>query len=442
LFYPNDLAISCCVIVFFVGHRELILEVNCWAIFGVFSRSQANGGMTRMDYLDALSPEVRWTLGLIVAWLSGEFAARWAGLPRISIYALLGFLLGPSQLGVLPSTDSSGIYLLAEIGFALVLFEFGYHINLAWLRSNLWLSFSGLLAGGATAALGYTLARWYEISQSNSLLIAALAMASSPAGVMSVVNETRSAGQVTERVLHLCFILSVLSTFACMLIPKFSRWYDSGVPEWALLENVLLLAGSLLLGIAFSVVLPFLLRRLKNLAKDGTVVFALAVVLIVVLAEAMEFSVILASLSFGVATRYRRLHADQARRNFGVLGELLGVLLFVVVASKLHWRSVWTAWQLGLIAIAGRLLMQTAAVMLFAPISGISWRKGLWSGLALSPFSVLVIFLIDQGRDIDTSLGDEVSGLGAMLLGLHIVGPIFCKGALVCARETSKHTPH
>ena len=47
--------------------------------------------------------------------------------------------------------------------------------------------------------------------------LAALAMASSPAGILRVVHELRSAGQVTERVMHLTAINCMLSVLALKL---------------------------------------------------------------------------------------------------------------------------------------------------------------------------------------------------------------------------------
>ena len=41
--------------------------------------------------------ELAWPLALAVAWIAGEFGHRWTGLPRISIYGLVGFILANLQ---------------------------------------------------------------------------------------------------------------------------------------------------------------------------------------------------------------------------------------------------------------------------------------------------------------------------------------------------------
>ena len=63
------------------------------------------------------------------------------------------------------------------------------------------------------------------------LAIASLAMASSPAGILRVVHELRSAGQVTERVMHLTAINCLLSVFALKVVMGSRTLWVSG--DWS-----------------------------------------------------------------------------------------------------------------------------------------------------------------------------------------------------------------
>ncbi len=80
-----------------------------------------------------------WPVGIAIAWLFGEIGLRWLSLPRISSYGIAGFFLASSQFGVLPSPDNAFLPGLANLAFALILFELGYRINLRWLRANPWI---------------------------------------------------------------------------------------------------------------------------------------------------------------------------------------------------------------------------------------------------------------------------------------------------------------
>ena len=44
------------------------------------------------DFL-AILTSLAWPFAITVAWLVGEFGQRWTGLPRISFYGLVGFVL-------------------------------------------------------------------------------------------------------------------------------------------------------------------------------------------------------------------------------------------------------------------------------------------------------------------------------------------------------------
>ena len=146
--------------------------------------------------------DVAWPLAILLAWFVGEVGHQWLRLPRISSYALVGFIFAPSQLGLLPQMQPS-MLLLANIAFGLLLFECGYRINLRWLKSNPWISAASLTEASLTFAAVYFVSDYFDQSVSTSLLLAALSMASSPATIVRVINEQRSSGQVTERILHL-----------------------------------------------------------------------------------------------------------------------------------------------------------------------------------------------------------------------------------------------
>ena len=142
-------------------------------------------------------------IAMAIAWLAGEFGQRFTGLPRISFYGLVGFALASPQIGVLPAPDSGPVALLADIAFGLILFELGYRINLRWLHANPWLGVAGLAESLLTFAVVYLVAIAFGSPQLIALMMAALSMGTSPATVVRVINEQRSSGQVTERVLHL-----------------------------------------------------------------------------------------------------------------------------------------------------------------------------------------------------------------------------------------------
>jgi Kef-type K+ transport system membrane component KefB len=385
-----------------------------------------------------LAADLAWPFAIALAWVAGELGHRWTRLPRVSLYGLMGFLLGHAQLGILPAAHSGVVMLIANIAFGLILFEFGYRINLRWLRANPWLAASGLLEAGATFLAVYAVATAFGMPVLSSLLLGSLAMSTSPAAVMRVINEQRSSGQVTERVLHLSALNCVLAVFAFKVIVGFWTFETSGKLWPAISNSLVVLAVSAAVGAAFGMGVPALLRRLGRLTRDATLTFAIAVMLLVAIAHAFKFSPVLAALTFGFVARHRRVTLNQTQRNFGALGDLLAIVLFVFVATTLEWHRVWAGLGLGLALVGVRLLTKVIPVAALARVSGVSWRKGMLSGLALMPISVFVILLLEQARYLGIDLIDQLAPLAAATLLLELVGPVVTQRALIAAGESSE----
>lgn len=386
------------------------------------------------EFLSVLT-SLAWPFAITLAWLVGEFGQRWTGLPRISFYGLVGFILAAPQLGILPLPEGGTTLLLADVGFGLILFELGYRINLRWLRTNPWIGVTGLVEAGLTFVGVYLVANAFGAALIDRLMLASLSMATSPATVVRVINEQKSSGQVTERALHLCALNCVLAVFAfnaTVGLWIFRTFEDVGDALW---NSLVVLGVSAFTGAVFGLVVPGVLRLLGKLAQDATVAFALAVILLVAITYTLGLSPVVAALAFGLAARHRRVAFSQAQRNFGALGELLTVVLFVFAASTLDWRRVWAGALLAVALVLVRLLAKTAGVTAFAHLSGISWRKGALTGVALTPLSVFVILLIEHARHAGVQVVEELRAVAAVTMLLEVFGPIILQRALVWARE-------
>ena len=171
-------------------------------------------------------------------------------------------------------------------------------------------------------------------------------------------------------------------------------------------------------------------------SRDGTLAFALAVVLLVAITSVLPLSPVLAALTFGLVARHRRISLSPAQRNFGVLGDLLTVLMFFFVATKVQVEHVSGGIALGLLLVLVRAVVKVAVCTLFARVSGISARKGALSGLALTPMAVFAIILMEQTRWIGVDLFDSLAPLAAVMLLLDVAGPILTQRAVVWANET------
>lgn len=389
----------------------------------------------------ALPVTLAWPLAAAAAWVLGELGHRWSGLPRVSFYGLVGFLLGHDQLGLLPDSHDPGLMLLANVAFGLVLFEFGHRIHLRWLVHNPWLALTGVLEALLTLAAVTTLMQAFGQPLLTSLMVGSLAMATSPAALMRVINERRAGGQVTERSLHLAAIDCVLAVVAFKLVLGLETYERLGSPWPALWNSAVVLLVSVALGAVFGAAVPALLRRTGRLTQDATVAFALGVLLLVALTHSLKFSPILATLTFGLVARHRRVVLTPTQRNFGALGDLLAVPLFMLVASMLSWQQALSGLALGLGLLLVRAAVKLGVVSLLARPAGIPLRKGVLTGVAMMPISVFVILMLEQSRVLGISFLDQAAPLAAATLLLELLGPVAVQWALTRAGETPAADP-
>lgn len=383
-----------------------------------------------------LLQSVAWPLVLLMAWFLAELLFERWHIPRVTSYVAVGLIGGLVNLPGL-TTDVPGLPFLANVALSLVLFELGYRINLRWFRHNPWMLALGVVESIVTFVAIYWVSGWFDLPVDHRLIIAALSISASPAGVVRVANELRSAGQVTERVLHLCAINCILSVVALKLVVGY--WYlsTSGDLVMAAFGSMYVVATSVAIGALLGVAVPWLLRQRNTHERGVTVVFALAVLLLTTAAYGLKLSPLLAALSFGIVARERRVHLTNAQRDFGTAGDLLSVFLFVYIASLLNWADVGAGMLMGLLLIAVRTASKVGCNLVAARLSGITERKGLLTGLALTPMSAFAILLLEQSRLYGFAPAVEVlSAMAGMMVVQELLGPVVTQRALMTAHET------
>ncbi|MCM3564986.1 MAG: cation:proton antiporter [Hydrogenophaga sp.] len=379
---------------------------------------------------------IAWPLALLIAWFLGEWLLERWNIPRVTSYVAVGLVGSLINLPGL-TTDITGLPFLANVALALVLFELGYRINLRWFRHNPWVLVLGVVESLVTFGFVYWVSGWFSLPIEHRLIIAALSISASPAGVLRVANELRSTGQATERVLHLCAINCLFSVLALKIVVGYWTLSTSGDLVLAAFGSVHVVGTSIAVGALLGVVVPWLLRLRNTHERGVTVVFALAVLLLTTAAYGLMLSPLLAALTFGIVARERRVHLTSAQRDFGTAGDLLSAFLFVYIASLLTWVDVRTTFVLGAVLILARTFTKVLCNVAAARLSGISERKGALTGLALTPMSAFAILLIEQTRLMGFDPAVQVlATMAGMMLLQELLGPIVTQRSLMAARET------
>jgi Kef-type K+ transport system membrane component KefB len=388
-----------------------------------------------MDALPALPHALVWPLLLLVAWGVGErLHARWR-VPRVSSYVAVGLLAGLFRVPGL-HLDNVGFSFLAHVALGLVLFELGYRINLRWFRHNPWVLLAGVVESVLTFGLVYAVAGWFHLAWEVRLIIAALAVSASPAGIVRVANEWRGAGQVTERVMHLCAINCLISVMLVKGVLAYWHLHTSG--DWlaAASGTAYSLGVALALGGLMGVITPWLARLPDVRTHNVTVVFALSVLLLTTAAFVLEVSALLAALAFGVVARERRVQLTPTQRDFGSVGALLGMFLFVYVAALIDWSHVPATLGLAVVLLLTRMGSKVLCHVAVARLSGITWRKGWLTGLALMPMSAFAILVLEYSQRLGFEPAVAAFAAMAALMALQeLLGPWVTQRSILAAQE-------
>lgn len=385
--------------------------------------------------IDQLGPLVGWPLMLIAGWLAGEWvASRWK-LPRVFAYGVAGLVFG--GVGLSQNTASHAVQgFMANVALALTLFELGYRINPRWFRHNPWVLVAGLLQSVLTFAAVFWVSGPLGVPPDHRLVLAALCVASSPAAIMRVTHELRSAGQVTERMLHLCALNCLLAVLLFKLVVGYRHLETSGDLGLAAFDSIYVIALSLVAGAVVGFVAP-LLNRLATSSEGTTVTFAFLALLLTGVAESLHLSPLLAALAFGVVTRERRIMLSHAQRNFGALGDVLTVFLFIYVGSLLSWGGLLGGLMVGLAVLMCRTGVHMLVNLGVARVSGTTWRKGALTGLALMPMSAFALLLLEESRTTGFDLArDSLPVIVGLLVLLDVIAPLITQRALTLAGES------
>jgi Kef-type K+ transport system membrane component KefB len=92
---------------------------------------------------------------------------------------------------------------------------------------------------------------------------------------------------------------------------------------------------------------------------------------------------------------------------------------------------------MGLLLIAVRTASKVGCNLVAARLSGITERKGLLTGLALTPMSAFAILLLEQTRLYGFAPAVQVlSIMAGMMLLQELLGPLVTQRALMAAQET------
>ena len=377
---------------------------------------------------------------LLTAIVVGEATRRWLRISRVVGYLLVGAALGPNAAGVLDADTLATLRIFSDIAVGLLLFELGQRVDLGWMRRNPWLLLTSVLEALLTLAAVYALMRMFDVRPVIAAAAGVLAIATSPAVVVTLVKDLQAQGQVTERVI----LFTALNTaYAVVGLAVIFGWlhFESAGASITIAHPLYLIVGSLALAALLAGAMILILRMFGRRPTFQLAITISFVLLAVAAASTLDLSVPLTVLLMGMLGRVLDRDRHFVSLRFGQTAMLFVVLLFALAGAGLNFHGWLAALPMALGFIAARDLGKLVPIMLLARPSSLTVRKASLVQLGLTPMSGLALLMMhDLTRQAPVLAQDIAASIYLAVAILAFAGPLALQFALVRAGETEEDT--
>lgn len=379
------------------------------------------------------------TIGLLLAaCLGAGVLADLVHLPKVTAYLLVGLLVGPSALDLIPNEHVSVVEPLLKLAMALVLFNLGCEFTFSKIRR---VATHCLMLSAAEVATTLLLVfvglKLFGCDTDMALLLGCLAVATAPATTILVLKEFRSEGPVTEST----GFLVAMNNLACIVLFEFGFLaieFSEGKLNDGLVQGLMSVfvdvAGSIGLGVVMGLCVSFGCGFLNM--KRWLVLLVAAITFLLGVDESFEMPYMLSFLTMGFTVANTSDYKSKIVDELNHLSGVLAVLFFVAHGTELDVSAFLAAGTLGLVYIVFRMIGKWLGVYAAAKLTHQPREVRDWGGVCLFAQAGAAIALATIAVSRDSELGKPVQDiiLGSVVL-FEIIGPLFIRQALLRTGE-------
>ncbi len=360
---------------------------------------------------------------------------RRIGLPPILGYLVVGILMGPHVLGVVP--DDATIHTLAEVGVVFLLFTIGLEFSFSSFVS---MRGTVLGLGGAQVLLsglaGVAVAHWLGMDLVASLIVGgALAMSSTALVVKQLAEQL----ELQERHGRIAVGILLFQDLAVVPFLVAIPLVAQGVEGMLLPAMGAALAKAALVFVIMLVIGRWLLRPLFRFvaASRYAEIFTLAVLVVSLaaawLTHAFGLSLALGAFLAGMMlaeTEYRH----QVETDIRPFRDVLLGLFFITIGIQLDVSALPAAWGEILLVVLGLVVGKGVLIVALTRIAGHTMPTAVRSGMILAQggeFGLAVMLLAMQQGVVAPA--DTQALLAAVILSM-MIAPLFIRASGRLAR--------
>lgn len=368
---------------------------------------------------------------LFLAGLALDTFGRLVHVPRVTLLILLGAILGPPLLDILPAPLATADDVYADAALTMVAFLLGGSLNRQTLAAHgreimivslcvvavsLIVVTGGLLIAGVPVVL--------------ALLLGSISVATAPAATRDVVRQSGRTGRFAKNVLGIVaiddawglLVFSVVLTAAGTLVGTGS--------SHTLMHGLWEAGGAIALGIAIGVPAAYMTGRLKK--GEPTLLEALGVVFLCAgLALWLNVSFLLAGMVCGMVIVNLARHHDRPFHEIERIEWPFVLLFFVMAGASLEVNMLAEIGLVGLLYVGLRIIARIAGGWTGGRLAGLPHGESVLVGMALMPQAGVAIGMALVASDRFPDYAEQVLAITiASTIIFEIIGPLSTQYAL------------
>ncbi|MCD4668678.1 MAG: cation:proton antiporter [Sulfurimonas sp.] len=387
-------------------------------------------------------------LGSLTGWISHIL-----NIPRVVSYLILGLLIGPETLKIIPTEFVQSSHSITDISLSIIAVLIGATLKFSSLKGHgkevLYITLSQSLTTFIIVTIGFIYFDTFlnlEISHLFliALLLGGIATATAPATPLAIVKELRAKGRFTSTLLAIVALDDVVSLMIFTLALTIGvAFMTNGSVQWInTMDAFVVLLLSVLLGIVAGV-LNFIFEKFLTHSKAMETISTLGLIFLVYsISEYYHLEPLLSAMVMGIvmvntSPDFELVHKEIDNH----LANIIFMLFFIISAMHLKLDSLITIPVLIALYTFLRLIGKIFGSYIGAIISGSSQTIKKYMGIALFPQAGVAI-----GLALSIQNHTELQNIAPIILNIiiattfvhELIGPFMTKYAIEKSGESKK----
>lgn len=381
------------------------------------------------------------SLGMAVGLLMTRIMKK-INLPNVTGYLIAGLLAGPYCLNIFSAESLEGLTILTNAALGFIAFSIGGEFKLSSLKQLgakvFVITLFEAVGASVLVATGLIL---FGCDKPLALVLGAIASATAPAATLMVVRQYKASGPVTSTLLPVVAIDDAVCLMLFSILSSVAKTIGAGTDfdfKSTILNPILEIAGSLVIGFAVGLVLSIVTKFFKSRANRISLAVT-AVLLGVGLAELLGLSSLLLCMAIGAAMANFSRVSDAVMECTDRWTPPLFMVFFVISGAEFNFEIFKTVGFIGVMYLVLRSAGKYFGAMAGSAIVKTEKNVRKYLGITLLPQAGVAIGMAQLSLTVVPEYGEQIRAVVlCATLVYELVGPLLTKIALTKAGEIKK----